>query len=1046
VLLVLVVSAAIMLRRDEDRPTAGPARQDNAGGPPPQDDPRVLSAERLPALGYRPAVRPSPLDRLDPAQVPAEERYPGQPGELVAVLGTHRGRHAGEVDCVAYSPDGKWLASGGRDHAVRIWDATTLRGLAVLEVAPAGGVHLDRLWFSPDGKRLAAAGTGSAPGWIRLWDLDGDNFTTRAALQWDRAGVWAWRFSSDGKTLAVVLRDPGQLWPTAQGGVWVQLWDVSGEGLQERNTFQAHAGPVSSLAFSPDRELLATGGGKEVRLWDLDSAKFVPLVPQPQQPTAAPVTPPEPRAQALPLPLGAGLAGVLIAMGILVFSVSRFRAGRRKESRLFRACAYIGALLLAGGGLVLCLLLALLVSAAGDGDRRGSRDGDRTERSASAPGDMTVRHVEFSPDGKTLAAVSGNRLNDLSELKLWDLSGAPPKERGVLRHTGLVCSMDFAPDGKTLATVNGQPGELKLWDLSGAPPKERGVLPRRAGFWVESVTFFPDGKTLAVLSGKRDEEPSVLKLWDLGGTTPKERAVLPGRTGLAVRSLKFSPDAKTLAVISGNLEEDLGELKLWDLGGTTPKERAVPQGHTGRVESATFSPDGKRLACRGDAAVQLWDLSEATPRVGPAPPGHTGAVWSLAFSADGKTLASGGGRKDKTIRLWDLNGAKPEERAVLRGHTEFVEAMALSPGGKALASGGADNTIRLWDLGGAGPRARATLRGHTDPVTSLAFSPDGKTLASGGGPEDKTVRLWDLSGEAPRERAALRGHDEAAESLAFSPDGRTLATAGRDSTVRLWGLEEETPRERAVLQGHTDMVRSVAFSPDGKVLASGGADNNVLLWDLATLQPQQTLTGYTEGVRSVAFTSEGVLASADASGRIVLWRTTGEKLYDRKLPGRLTCAAFAPDGRHLAAANPDSTVYVLRLHDELDRVLADYDEVLRRDPHSVAALLGRGQVCLRLFEKGHGPERLDRALEDLTQAIGLDARCKEAYLLRALAHAHQKHPKRAIADYTRVLALDPGHAPAYYNRGLLYAEEKDYDRAKADLDKAIALDPELAKR
>src|SRR5262249_44654419 len=135
-----------------------------------------------------------------------------------------------------------------------------------------------------------------------------------------------------------------------------------------------------------------------------------------------------------------------------------------------------------------------------------------------------------------------------------------------------------------------------------------------------------------------------------------------------------------------------------------------------------------------------------------------------------------------------------------------------------------------------------------------------------------------------------------------------------------------------------------------------------------------------------------------------------------------------------------------RLYDELDKVLADYDEVLGRDPHSVAALLGRGQVGLRLFEKGQGQERLDRALEDLTRAVGLDARCKEAYLLRALAHAHKKDYRRAIDDYTRVLALDPGHAPAYYNRGLLYAEEKDYDRAKADLDKAIALDPELAKR
>jgi hypothetical protein len=329
-------------------------------------------------------------------------------------------------------------------------------------------------------------------------------------------------------------------------------------------------------------------------------------------------------------------------------------------------------------------------------------------------------------------------------------------------------------------------------------------------------------------------------------------------------------------------------------------------------------------------------------------------------------------------------------------------------------------------------------------VWSVAFSPDGQVLAWGGW--DKTICLWDLRGETPRERAVLQGHTDGVRSLAFSPDGQVLASGGEDKTIRLWDLRGERPRECAAFEGHTDQVWSLAFSPDGQVLASGSGDKTVRLWDLATRRPRVTLAGYADGLSSVAFVADGgVLASADASGRIILWRVTGEKLYDRPPSGRVVCAAFAPDGRHLAVANPDSTVYVLRLYDELDKVLADYDEVLRRDPHSVAALLGRGQVCLRLFEKGQDPERLDRALEDLTRAIGLDARCKEAYLLRALAHAHKNDSKRAIADYTRVLALDPGHAPAYYNRGLLCAEGGEYARAKADLDRAIRLDPELGQ-
>src|SRR5262245_24219396 len=75
---------------------------------------------------------PVDLARLDRDRIPAREPFDWQPRELVAVIGSHRGRHWGEVAAVAVSPDGKRIASGGYDRALRLWNAETLREVAVL--------------------------------------------------------------------------------------------------------------------------------------------------------------------------------------------------------------------------------------------------------------------------------------------------------------------------------------------------------------------------------------------------------------------------------------------------------------------------------------------------------------------------------------------------------------------------------------------------------------------------------------------------------------------------------------------------------------------------------------------------------------------------------------------------------------------------------------------------------------------------------------------------------------------------------------------------
>ncbi len=285
--------------------------------------------------------------------------------------------------------------------------------------------------------------------------------------------------------------------------------------------------------------------------------------------------------------------------------------------------------------------------------------------------------------------------------------------------------------------------------------------------------------------------------------------------------------------------------------------------------------------------------------------GHHAAVYAVAFRSDGERMATAS--FDHTIKVWDVESVRVVH--TFTGHQDKVLALAYSADGRYLASAGLDGTVRIWDE--SSDRPTAILASRNRCVQSIAFTPDGHRLIACG--EAGVAEVWKTD-ESSLERTILVEPERMPlYSAAVSPDGKTFALAGLDGRIRLHDLA--TGKQQRIFEGHTDAVYSLAFSSDGSLLASASVDRTVRCWQTASGEQQACLDGHCGAVYQVGFSVDGRrLVSAGTDGEVIVWdASNGSVLHRHRFPGKTLCAAFTPDGRHVAAGSERTTCYLLEI-------------------------------------------------------------------------------------------------------------------------------------
>lgn len=795
--------------------------------------------------------------------------------------------HAPEVIDVAFSADGRRVATVGGDRRVKISDAKTgqllynriFRNLAPRELATPGSVT-----FSPNNTLLAVGSEKE----INLLDAETGKFEKYLSPP-----------GADFKNCVRFTPTGDRLVSLGYDGITV--WSMPDGALQ--NTFEVSGFYTDVFALTPDGNYLALDGENgSVDLFDLRTGKIAHRFSGAHESQVACVA--------------INADGSLLVSGdrvhrLVVFDLKKKVERFRAEGHGAWALAFSPDGLLAVGNDGIELFVV--------GDKQLHQVGSCSLRST-----LAVGPIAFSPDGTQMIATArrGQRRADLFTLE-WSL-----EDKTLATQDTPVGAMAASNDGRWLAWVDEQ--SLVLYSVAEDKTVAAVQHGCRTSYDRRTLDFSPDSSLLVARLGKKDiapgDERTMVGLYTLPDLEPKFVRAEDDDP----EDVRFTPDGKQIVLFHW-----LGN-RVWNVATNEVSEDF--RGFAG--EQARFArdkPDALFTAENHKIRVHRWPGGE---QVKSWYAGHE--VTGFAVSPDGALVATCH-PGDKRACVWD--GETGELVAELEADPEGLSAVAFSTHGRFLITGGKDTRLKIWSCDDW--QLRASLAGHFGETLGISCVPKSAKFVTAGVAacdEGSTVKQWNLAKlleivparEAAAEQPQPRPTGGVARQQFKGSNNRPAGVTDEGSSIYFLDYEDHVrvcrPADGEVRWSlEVGEVNWVEFSPDGLWLAASYGDwreasendnsnpGVVKIWDRRTQKLHHTLTLDTSLPERMDFSPDGrtlAVASGNygsgARAELSLWDVaTGERTQQISVPpNRLTHVKFSPDGTLLAFGGCDDHVTV----------------------------------------------------------------------------------------------------------------------------------------